>query len=75
MVQELSSFQLVKKNKKTNAVRTAHKAEAIRLYLGACEMEGYTQENGRQSERTLWNILNNCPASQRTSLAGLDNVV
>ena len=48
-----------------NAVRTVHKTEAIRLYLGACVMEGYTQENGRPSERTLWNILNNCPASQR----------
>ena len=50
-----------------------HKPEAIRLYLGACEMEGYTQENGCPSECTLWNILNNCPASQRKSLAGLDN--
>ena len=37
-------------------------------------MEGYAQENGRPSERTLWNILNNCPASQRKSLAVLDNV-
>ena len=64
-----------RKTKKPNAVRTVHKAEAIRLYHGACEMEGYTQENGRPSERTLWNILNNCPASQRKSLAGLDNVV
>ena len=26
-------------------------------YLSACEMEGYTQENGHPSERTLWNIL------------------
>ena len=25
------------------------------------------------SERTSWNILNNCPASQRKSLAGLNN--
>ena len=48
-----------------NAVRTVHKAEAIRLYISACEMEGYTQENGHPSERTLWNILNNCLASQR----------
>ena len=30
--------------------------------------------NGRPSERTLWNILSNCPASQRKSLAELDNV-
>ena len=37
-------------------------------------MEGYTQENGRPSERTLWNILNKYPASQRKSLTGLDNV-
>ena len=62
-----------RKTKMPNAVRTVHKTEAIRLYLGACEMEGYTQENGRPSERTLWNILNNCPASQRKSLADLDN--
>ena len=33
-----------------NAVRTVHKAEAIRLYISACEMEGYTQENGHPSE-------------------------
>ena len=37
-------------------------------------MEGYTKENGCPSECTLWNISNNCPASQRKSLAGLDNV-
>jgi len=57
-----------------NAVRTVHKAEIIRLYISACEREGYTHETGRPSERTLWNILNHCPASQRKSLAGLDNV-
>ena len=57
-----------------NAVRTVHKAEVIRLYISACDKEGYTKEQGRPSERTLWNILNNCPASQRKSLAGLDNV-
>ena len=57
-----------------NAVRTVHKAEVIRWYISACEMEGYTQENGRPSERTLWNILNKYPASQRKSLTGLDNV-
>ena len=27
-----------------------------------------------QRERTLWNILKNCPASQRKSLPGLDNM-
>lgn len=37
-------------------------------------MEGYTQMNGHPFERTLWNILSNCPASQRKSLTGLDNV-
>ena len=37
-------------------------------------MEGYTQMNGRPSERTLCNILSNCPASQRKHLAGFDNV-
>ena len=37
-------------------------------------MEGYTQMNGRPSERTLWNILSNCPASQLKSLTELDNV-
>ena len=62
------------KTKIPNAVRTVHKAEAIRLYISACDMEGYTQMNGHPSERTLWNILSNCPASQRKSLAGLDNV-
>ena len=63
-----------RKTKISNAVRTVHKAEAIRLHLGACEMESYTQENGHPYEYTLWNILKNCPASQRKSLAGLDNV-
>ena len=63
-----------RKAKILNAVRTVHKTEAIHLYLGACQMEGYTQENGSPSEHTLWNILNNCPASQRKSLAGLYNV-
>ena len=62
------------KTKIPNAARTIHKAEAIRLYISPCDMEGYTQMNGRPSERTLWNILSNCPASQRKSLAGLDNV-
>ena len=57
-----------------NAVRTVHKAEIIRLYTCACDKQGYTKEKGHPSERTLWNILNNCPASQRKSLAGLDNV-
>lgn len=57
-----------------NVVRTVHKAEIIRLYINSCGQEGYTQEQGRPSKRTLWNILNNCPASQRKSLAGLDNV-
>ena len=37
-------------------------------------MEGYTQENRHPSESTLWNILNNCPVSQRKGLVGLDNV-
>ena len=63
-----------RKTKIPNAARTIHKAEAIRLYISPCDMEGYTQMNGRPSERTLWNILSNCPASQRKSLAGLDNV-
>ena len=35
-----------RKTKIPNAVRTVHKTESIRL-------EGYTQENGRPSERTL----------------------
>ena len=63
-----------RKTKIPNATRTVHKAEAIRLYISSCDMEGYTQMNGRPSERNLWNILSNCPASQRKSLAGLDNV-
>ena len=62
------------KTKIPNASRTVHKAEAIRLYISPCDMEGYTQMNGCPSERNLWNILSNCPASQRKSLAGLDNV-
>ena len=32
------------------------------------------KEKRRPSERTLWNILKNCPASQKKILAGLDNV-
>ena len=48
-----------------NAVRTVHKAEIIRLYTSACDKEGYTKDKQHPSERTLWNILNNCPASQR----------
>ena len=57
-----------------NVVRTVHKAEVIRLYEGACDKEGYSRVDGRPSTRTLWNIISNCPASQRKSLAGLDNV-
>ena len=57
-----------------NAVRTVHKAEFIRLYVSACNKEWYTQRTVRPSERTLWNILNNCLALQRKSLVGLDNV-
>ena len=45
-----------RKTKIPHAVRTVHKAEAIRLYISACDMEGYTQMNERPSERTLWNI-------------------
>ena len=44
------------KTKIPNAARTIHKAEAIRLYISPCDMEGYTQMNGRPSERNLWNI-------------------
>lgn len=57
-----------------NAVRTIHKAEIVRLYIGAFGEEGYTQDNSRPSTRTIWNMLNNCPATQRKSLSGLDNV-
>ena len=57
-----------------NVVRTVHKAEIIRLYEGACEKSNHTKENGLPSTRTLWNILQNCPASQRKSLSGLDNI-
>ena len=53
----------------TNAVKTVHKAEALCLYISACEMDGYKQENRRPSERTLWKILNNCPVLQRKSFA------
>ena len=57
-----------------NGVRMVHKAEVIRLYTSACDKEGYMKEKGHPSERTLQNILNKCPASQRKSLAGLDSV-
>ena len=56
-----------------NAMRVVHKAEIIRLYTSTCD-KGYTKKKGSPSERTLWNILNNCPASQRKSFASLDNV-
>lgn len=57
-----------------NVVRIMHKAEIVRLYMYSCDLENYTQENGRPSERTIWNMLNNCPSSQRKSLAGLDTI-
>ena len=57
-----------------NVVRTVHKSEAIRLYINACNLENHTQAEGRPCQRTLWNIINNCPASQRKSLSGLDNI-
>ena len=57
-----------------NVVRTVHKAGIIRLYEGACDQMNHTKETGRPSTRTLWNILQNCPASQRKSLSGLDNI-
>ena len=49
-----------------NAVRTVHKSEIVGLYIAASE--GYTTANGRPSVRTIWNMLNNCPANQRKSL-------
>ena len=57
-----------------NAVRTVPKAEIIMLYTSACDKEGCMKGKGRPSERTLWNILSNCPASQRKSFAILDIV-
>ena len=42
--------------------------------ISACTKEEYTQKTGCPSERTLWNILNNCSASQRKGLDGLDNL-
>ena len=42
--------------------------------ISACTKEEYTNKTGRPSERTLWNILNNCSASQRKGLDGLDNL-
>ena len=56
-----------------NVVRTVYKSEIVRLYIAASE-EGYTTANGRPSVRTIWNLLNHCPASQRKSLNGLDNM-
>ena len=38
------------KTKIPDAVRTVHTAEAIRLYISACDMEGYTQMNGHPSD-------------------------
>ena len=41
-----------------------------------CLQERYLKKKSKKdnsSERTSWNILNNCPASQRKSLAGLNN--
>ena len=46
----------------------------FRLYEGACDQINHTKETGRPSTRTLWNILQNCPASQRKSFSGLDNI-
>ena len=57
-----------------NVIRIVHKAGVIRLFEGACDKDGYNRENGRPSTQTLWNIINNCPVSQRKSLAGLENV-
>ena len=73
MVQELSCFQLFEKQKYRMPLELYTRLKQF-IYPGACEMEGYTQDNGRPSERILWNILNNCPASQMKSFAGLDNV-
>ena len=57
-----------------NVVRTVHKSEIVGLYIAASEGEAYTIVNGRPSVQTIWNTLNNCPASQCESLSGLDNV-
>ena len=46
----------------------------IYIYISACNKYQYVQRTGCPSKRTFWNILNNCPASQRKSLAGLDNL-
>ena len=63
-----------RKSSMPNVIRTVHEAEVIRLYEGACDKDGYKKENGRPSTRTLWNIINNCHASERKIPAGLDNV-
>ena len=65
------SLSMGRKAAMPNVVRTLHKAEIIRLYEASCVEECY---GSTPSTRTLWNILEMCPASQRKSLAGLDNV-
>ena len=55
-----------------NVVRRVHKAEIITLHEEVCDKEGHVKS--RPSTRSLWNILNMCPASQRKILAGLDNI-
>ena len=68
-----ATLSIGRKTNIPNAIRMVNKVEVIRLYISVCNKEMHTQSVSRPSERTLSHILNNCPASQRKSLAGLDN--
>ena len=49
----------------SNVVRIVHKAAIRRLYEGACGQMNNIKKTGQPSTRNLWNILQNCPASQQ----------
>lgn len=50
------------------------KTEIFRLYKGACDQMNDTKETNRSSTRTLWNIVQNCPAGQQKKLSGLESI-
>lgn len=57
-----------------NALWTVHQVEIIRLYEAACDQMNQTKVADWPSTRTLWTILQSCPASQLECLPGLDNI-
>ena len=73
---QVEHVQLLSKKKVVlaNALRTVHKVEIIRLYEAAGDQMNQTKVADWPSTRTLWSILQSCPASQLKCFPGLGNI-